>query len=102
MEETGMTGQTQDQFADRAEAYSIAHVAEATARTILPQSGGEKCGCRGKSSSANPVSYPPVYALGRILPRFPNLGAEKEFAQAAGRAETAGLTDQQTLYSVLS
>jgi len=102
MEETEMTGQTQDQFADRAEPYSIAQVVEARARTILPQSGGEKCGCGGKASSASPVSYPPVYALGRILPRFPNLGAEKEFAQAAGRAETAGLTDQQTLYSVLS
>jgi hypothetical protein len=43
-----------------------------------------------------------VYALGRIEPRFPSLGVEKEFAQATGRAETAGLTDRQALQDVLS
>jgi hypothetical protein len=43
-----------------------------------------------------------VYALGRIEPRFPSMGTEKEFAQAVGRADTSGLTDGQTLQSVLS
>jgi hypothetical protein len=43
-----------------------------------------------------------VYAIGRIEARFPNLSSEKEFAQATGRAETAGQTDQQTFYKVLS
>ena len=43
-----------------------------------------------------------VYAIGRIEPRFPTLSAEKEFAQATGRAETAGLTDRQALHEVLS
>jgi hypothetical protein len=43
-----------------------------------------------------------VYAIGRIEPRFPSLSAEKEFAQATGRAETAGLTDRQALHEVLS
>jgi hypothetical protein len=43
-----------------------------------------------------------VYAIGRIEPRFPTLSAEKEFAQATGRSETAGLTDRQTLHAVLS
>jgi PatG Domain len=43
-----------------------------------------------------------VYAIGRIEPRFPSLSAEKEFAQATGRAETAGLTDRQALHAVLS
>ena len=47
-----------------------------------------------------PPSY--VYALGRIEPRFPTLSVEKEFAQATGRAETAGLTDRQALHGVLS
>jgi len=47
-----------------------------------------------------PSSY--VYALGRVTPRFPSLAMEKEFAQATGRAETAGLTDRQALQSVLS
>jgi hypothetical protein len=43
-----------------------------------------------------------VYALGRIEPRFPRLSVEKEYAQATGRAETAGLTDRQALHTVLS
>lgn len=33
---------------------------------------------------------PFVYAVGRVEPRFPNLVAEKEFAKATGRTETAG------------
>ena len=72
--------------------------------SIAPQSGGENCSC-GKVSDSGPngtgtVSY--VYAIGRVEARFPNLGAEKEFAQATGRTETAGKTDQQTLHAVLS
>lgn len=43
-----------------------------------------------------------VYVIGRIEPRFPSLSAEKEFAQATGRAETAGLSDRQALHAVLS
>ena len=43
-----------------------------------------------------------IYALGRIQPRFPSLGAEKEFAQATARSSTQGMTDQQTLQAVLS
>ena len=43
-----------------------------------------------------------VYALGRIEARFPNLAAEKEFAQATGRADTAGRTDQQAFQVVMS
>ena len=46
------------------------------------------------------VSY--VYAIGRIEARFPNLAAEKEFAQATGRTDTAGQTDRQTFHTVLS
>jgi hypothetical protein len=43
-----------------------------------------------------------VYAIGVIEPRFPRPSVEKEFAQATGRAETAGLTDRQVLQNVLS
>src|SRR5262245_21270335 len=43
-----------------------------------------------------------VYALGRIEARFPNLAAEKEFAQAGGRTDTVGKTDQETFHAVLS
>jgi hypothetical protein len=43
-----------------------------------------------------------VYAIGKIEPRFPRPSVEKEFAQATGRAGTAGLTDRQALHAVLS
>jgi len=43
-----------------------------------------------------------VYVLGTVEPRFPSLGVEKEFAQATGRAVTAGLTDRAALKAVLS
>jgi hypothetical protein len=43
-----------------------------------------------------------IYALGRVEMRFPNLALEKEFVQATGRAETAGLTDRQAVQAVLS
>jgi hypothetical protein len=43
-----------------------------------------------------------VYALGQVEPRFPSLGVEKEFAQATGRAGTAGLSDRQALHTVLT
>lgn len=43
-----------------------------------------------------------VYAIGRVEPRFPSLAVEKEFAQATGRSEMAGLTDRQALHQVLS
>jgi hypothetical protein len=43
-----------------------------------------------------------IYAIGRIEARFPIISAEKEFAQATGRADTKGLTDRQALQAVLS
>ena len=43
-----------------------------------------------------------LYAIGRIEPRFPRPSVEKEFVQATGRAETAGLTDRQAVQKVLS
>jgi len=43
-----------------------------------------------------------VYALGRVEPRFPSLALEKEFAQASGRADTAGLTDRRAVHAVLA
>jgi hypothetical protein len=43
-----------------------------------------------------------AYAIGQIEARFPTISAEKEFAQATGRAETAGLSDRRALHAVLS
>lgn len=69
------------------------------------------CGCGGCGRAVPAAdglgrpseAYPPfVYAVGRLEPRIPSLGIEKEFAQATGRAETANLTDRQALHAVLS
>src|SRR5262249_48830957 len=65
------------------------------------------CPTCGVSTQPNPpnknmTASAYVYALGRIEPRFPSLSVEKEYVQATGRAETAGLTDRQALQTVLS
>ena len=68
---------------------------------LNPPAPPEPCPtCGGGAASAEP-SY--VYAIGRVEARFPNLAAEKEFAQATGRTDnTAGKTDQHTFHTVLS
>jgi PatG Domain len=81
MEQSELNGQSANQAVD-----------VTPAQTITPSPTGRM--------GMTTLSY--VYALGRITPRFPSLAVEKEFAQATGRAETAGLTDRQALQSVLS
>ena len=75
-----------------------------TSAVIAQQMGCPTCGAIGSDAlSANGSMTPSfVYAIGRIEARFPNLAAEKEFAQATGRADTAGQTDQQTFHTILS
>jgi hypothetical protein len=70
---------------------------------IAPQAGCPSCGgvptdlsVNGAGVSAN------VYTIGRVEARFPILASEKEFAQATGRTDTAGKTDQRTFHDVLS
>jgi hypothetical protein len=75
--------------------------------TLRPQMGGSPCATCGATPGADPngaeMAAPAyIYALGRVEPRFPRVAVEKEFAQATGRAETAGLTDHQALHAVLS
>jgi len=62
------------------------------------------CPTCGAAAAANAPTTAPnyIYAIGRIEPRFPRPSVEKEFAQATGRAETAGLTDRQAIQKVLS
>jgi len=55
--------------------------------------------CAGGMAAA-PPSY--IYAIGRVEARFPSSSVEKEFAQATGRADTKGKTDQEAFYAVLS
>jgi len=60
------------------------------------------CGAEDASSPNGRLDPGYVYAIGRVDPRFPTLASDKEFAQAAGRTETAGLTDRQVLHDILS
>jgi PatG Domain len=60
------------------------------------------CGTAPATNGGAATSPSYVYAIGRIEPRFPRPSIEKEFVQATGRAETAGLTDRQALQNVLS
>jgi hypothetical protein len=83
----------------------LTDLVENNATMIFPAQVGEdsvpeKSSCSTCAGSAAPPAY--VYAIGKIEPRFPRLSVEKEFAQVAGRTETAGLTDRETLYKVLS
>lgn len=81
--------------------------ANAAIAAISPQMGNGSCGCGAamgingsNSGGMEATSY--VYTIGRVEARFPNLSAEKEFAQATGRADTVGKTDQQAFHEVLS
>ena len=61
------------------------------------------CGATMESNGNGGVVQPSyVFAIGRVEMRFGTLGVEKEFAQATGRADTKGLTDQQALHAVIS
>jgi hypothetical protein len=73
--------------------------------SITPQAACATCGSSGGTTGPRPddARMPSfVYTIGRVEARFPTLAAEKEFAQATGRADTAGKTDQQTFQAVLS
>ncbi len=89
-----------------AEKHEATHISPQT--NIEPSCGAPvKGGCRGTNPVLNgnvATAYPYIYALGRIMARFPSLGMEKEFAQATGRAgkETIGLTNQRAFHSILS
>lgn len=75
--------------------------------TISPQAGAGTCATCGNPLASYPeggMTYPYVYALGRVEPRFPTVGVEKEFAQATQAtrgAKTEGLTNRQALYDIL-
>ena len=101
LEQSGEPRPVQENDAPTVSSYPEAR----TSALITPQGGCGTCGSSGETTGPSPngtapISY--VYAIGRIEARFPNLAAEKEFAQATGRADTAGYTNQQTFRAVLS
>jgi PatG Domain len=78
-----------------------ASAARPAASSLTPQAC-PTCGTAPAINSGTAAAPSYVYAIGRIEPRFPRPSVEKEFVQATGRAETAGLTDRQALQAVLS
>jgi len=85
----------------------LAEPIEISENTIQPQRPGDRdgsCGCPTKSAATDAGKYAPdfIYALGRVVARFPSTGVEKEFARAAKATETAGLSDQEAVHAVLS
>jgi hypothetical protein len=87
----------------------VAHLSVATSipeqiarASVVPQI----CGTCQKSlenaiaSEVSETTY--IYAMGKIEPRFPSISIEKEFAQATGRGDAKGLTDRQTMHSIIS
>jgi hypothetical protein len=100
-----------EQSANRPGDLTDASVAQSSAgrangAMLTPQTGGQGCGCAGAASAglngveAAAPNY--IFAIGRVEMRFPSLAVEKEFAQATGRADTAGLTDREAVQAVLS
>lgn len=67
---------------------------------VMAQTGSGECSCSKSQADSTEPNY--VYTIGKIKWRFPNQSVEKEFAQATGRVETAGLSDRQAAYEVLS
>ena len=71
------------------------------AQVVSPQGCNGGCASEGAAATA-PAKPSYVYAVGSVGAKFPTLSVEKEFAQAAGREDTVGKTDQETFYTVLS
>jgi len=78
---------------DRITPFQVNYTANSPAKPM-------PCPTCSAEADSMPVAY--VYAIGKIEARFPRLSVEKEFAQAIGRAETAGQTDQEAFYRALS
>jgi hypothetical protein len=73
-----------------------------SAASSLPAQACPTCGTALAANAGEAAAPNWIYAIGRIEPRFPSPSVEKEFAQATGRAETAGLTDRQAVQKILS
>ena len=64
--------------------------------------GGEACSCGSENLGESMNSNHFIYAIGRLQPRFPTPGVEKEYHQAIGRIETRGQTDYEAMRTALS
>jgi hypothetical protein len=100
MEQTEVSEQTGTQSGGRAGLVAASTSAERSGASVVAAQGCTTCGAAPAANGTVAGSY--IYAIGRIEARFPRPSVEKEFAQATGRADTAGLTDRQAVQKVLS
>lgn len=106
MDEPGIAATKQEDSLINAPGAKVA--ALVPGRPQIPAQSCPTCGSAPAQAHFLPASLPPamtssfVYAIGKVDLRFPRPSVEKELAQVAGRTETAGLTDRQTLQKVLS
>ena len=101
MEQPGTIQPSELESAVERAAVSVRSAAIPAANSVTLQSC-PNCGAAPATNGGAATTSSYIYAIGRIEPRFPRLSVEKEFAQATGRAGTAGLTDRQALQKVLS
>ncbi len=92
------------EFVEAREATPAVTSARSVAGPVITQGapGCPTCGGVAGAQNGGTATSSYVYALGQIETRFPRPSTEKEMAQATGRAETAGQTDQQAFHHVLS
>jgi PatG Domain len=100
MEQTEVHEQSAEQSRDGMSLASPAAFAARPGASVLAAQGCPTCAAASTAGATAAPSY--IYSIGRIEPRFPRPSVEREFAQATGRADTAGLTDRQALQKVLS
>lgn len=74
--------------------------ANVATKAVHSQPTCQTCGTSEETQLTSSSNF--VYAIGRLEPRFPTLGVEKELAQALGTAATANLTDHEATHVVLS
>ena len=97
------TPETNEQSPLLAEAYSsLARPPFSRSEGVLSPQVCATCQSAAGLDSGDAAAPSYVYALGRVEARFPHVSVEKEFAQAAGRADTTGQTDREMFRQVLS
>jgi len=101
MEQSEITSQSEAQSQDANNAPVPMASTKHPSESVFMSQQTSRPNVQAPAQAIDAMSSPFVYTLGRIEPRFPSLGVEKEFAQATGRAATIGLTDRQALYDVL-
>lgn len=106
MEQTELNEQSTNQFNAVVAAPAIAPPSTGDSGTathlhVRPATCAS-CGAAADSNGNGATAPSYVFAVGRVEMRFPSLAVEKEFAQATGRSDTAGLTDRAAAHAVLS